>query len=281
MQSSQSAAASEPEQQTKFSHFSRRYKSQLNEKEVFACRYNLDSSLAAVTFDDGSLQIISTMLGDRLYYLKDLAMEFPLTGVAWHPNKGGNELSARLLAASCNGELIRWTASNPNQPEHIKLSEADGLQYHSIDYSPDGKKFALGGNHNVVEIFDEHTMKLAQTLGDDVHPAHTNRVYCCRYIAAKPHILHTGSWDRQIYFWDVRNGSHVAKIGGHTKICGDAVDVQRDGVTIVTGGGKMGEGLQLWDFRNLEEPVRKFNWYVADGGEIVNPIVNCARFVPN
>lgn len=90
---------------------------------MFACRYNADASLAAVTFDDGSLQIISTMLGDRLYYLKDIAMEFPLTGVAWNPNRGGDELSGRLLAASCNGELIRWRASNPNQPEHIKLSE--------------------------------------------------------------------------------------------------------------------------------------------------------------
>lgn len=50
-----------------FSHFSRRYRSKLSDSDAFYVRFNSDAGLAAVSFFDGSLQIISTMLGDRLY----------------------------------------------------------------------------------------------------------------------------------------------------------------------------------------------------------------------
>ena len=48
---------------------------------------------------------------------------------------------------------------------------------------------------------------------------------------------------------------------------------------VVTGGGTLGEGIQLWDFRNLTQPVRKMVWNTTQTGEIVNPIVNSVRFV--
>jgi len=50
-------------------------------------KFNLDSSLAAISFADGSLQIISTMLGDKLYEIKDEQMIFPVTCVAWKPTR--------------------------------------------------------------------------------------------------------------------------------------------------------------------------------------------------
>lgn len=72
----------------KFSHFSRRYRTKLSESETFSVRFNSDSGLAAVTFFDGSLQIISTMLGDRLYEIHDDEMRMPITSLAWRPNLG-------------------------------------------------------------------------------------------------------------------------------------------------------------------------------------------------
>ena len=36
----------------------------------------------------------------------------------------------------------------------------------------------------------------------------------------------------------------------------------------------------MWDFRNLDTPVQKMIWNVAQSGEIVNPVVNVVRFVP-
>ena len=34
-------------------------------------RFNTDAGLSAVSFFDGSLQIISTMLGDQMFQIKD------------------------------------------------------------------------------------------------------------------------------------------------------------------------------------------------------------------
>ena len=81
-------------------------------------------------------------------------------------------------------------------------------------------------------------------------------------------------------FWDVRANQLAQSIGGKTSISGDGVDVSYCNNYIVTGGGTLGEGLQLWDYRRLDEPMKKFTWSVAQSGDIVNPIVNSVKFVP-
>lgn len=94
-------------------------------------------------------------------------------------------------------------------------------------------------------------------------------------------MIYSGGWDRQVRFWDVRANSLVASIGGKTSISGDGVDVSRCNNYVVTGGGTLGEGVKLWDYRNLNEPVREFIWReMPETGEIINPIVNCVRFIP-
>lgn len=70
-----------------FSHFSRRYKQKLSESEVFSMRFNRDTSLSAVSYADGSLQIISTVLGDKIADIKDEEMRFPITNLTWLPTR--------------------------------------------------------------------------------------------------------------------------------------------------------------------------------------------------
>lgn len=48
----------------------------------------------------------------------------------------------------------------------------------------------------------------------------------------------------------------------------------------VTGGGTLGEGVQVWDMRQLDEPLLKFRWGKEVNGDIKNPIVNSVRFIP-
>ena len=64
------------------------------------------------------------------------------------------------------------------------------------------------------------------------------------------------------------------------QINGDAVDVSRDDQYVVTGGGSVGEGVQLWDMRDLTQSVRDMPWSVTNSGEAVNPVINVARFIP-
>ena len=93
-------------------------------------------------------------------------------------------------------------------------------------------------------------------------------------------MLYSGGWDRQINFWDLRSNSVINKIGGRVQINGDAVDVSRDDRYVVTGGGSVGEGIQLWDLRDLTRCVRDMPWTVMNNGDAVNPVINVARFIP-
>ena len=50
---------------------------------------------------------------------------------------------------------------------------------------------------------------------------------------------------------------------------------------LVSGGGTHGEGVQIWDIRNLEGPVSKLTF---SPGEVRNPkiepLINAVRFIP-
>ena len=90
--------------------------------------------------------------------------------------------------------------------------------------------------------------------------------------------MYSGGWDSQVKFWDIRASQIVHRIGG-VQICGESVDISCDGNYVVTGGGYKGEGIKIWDFRDMKAPLRTINWH-TDGIKSFNPLVNCARFVP-
>ena len=50
--------------------------------------------------------------------------------------------------------------------------------------------------------------------------------------------------------------------------------------TFVTGGGSGGEGIQIWDLRNLVEPMCKINWSTTAMGDRINRSLNAVKFVP-
>jgi hypothetical protein len=50
--------------------------------------------------------------------------------------------------------------------------------------------------------------------------------------------------------------------------------------TFVTGGGTGGEGIQLWDMRNLAEPMCTINWGTTPLGDTINKTFNAVKFVP-
>lgn len=152
-------------------------------------------------------------------------------------------------------------------------------RYHAIDCG-DMRRFVVAGTQPYIEIYDEERMTRVQQLGDMIDPAHTNKIFTCRFNPNAPNMIYSGSWDRQVRFWDVRANRLSSSIGGKTSISGDGVDISHDNRYVVTGGGTLGEGVQMWDFRQLDRPLRKFTWSVAPSGDIVNPIVNSVKFIP-
>lgn len=195
-----------------FSHFQSRYRQKLSDSETMSLKFNLDSSLAAISFADGSLQIISTMLGDKLYEIKDEQMIFPVTCVAWKPTRSEKQEHQKVLGASLNGEILRWTSKNSNTVEHLRLD--DNHRYHAIDYAQDGRRFCIAGAQPTLEIWDEERMTKLQTFGDKIAPAHTNKVFTCRFLEQNPNMMLSGGWDSQVKFWDVRASKVTHNIGG-------------------------------------------------------------------
>ena len=153
-------------------------------------------------------------------------------------------------------------------------------RYHAIDYAGDRRRFCIAGTQPYIEVYDEERMTRVQQFGDKINPAHTNKIFTCRFNPQAPNIIVSGSWDREVRFWDVRANRLANSIGGKTSICGDGVDVSYCNNYVVTGGGTLGEGVQLWDYRNLTTPAHKFIWSTALSGEVVNPVVNAVKFVP-
>jgi WD40 repeat protein len=69
-----------------------------------------------------------------------------------------------------------------------------------LDFSPDGKNFAVAGLDCHVYVYDEHTRTIVTTMrvGGKNLPGHSNRIFCVKYHLQDPNILLSGGWDRTI-----------------------------------------------------------------------------------
>ena len=66
--------------------------------------------------------------------------------------------------------------------------------------------------------------------------------------------FYSGSWDMNVKFWSTKQKLPINQISG-VQICGDCVDMDQDCKTVVLGGGKAGEGIQIWDLRKTAGPL--------------------------
>ena len=118
----------------KFKNFKQRNLSRYSDSGVFSLRFSPDTTFIALARFDGSLQIVSSMLGDEMFKIKDEDMFTPITSLAWKPDLTGKlNYKHRLLGACLNGSIIRWTVDHGDTVEHIKLNEEQ--RYHAIDYA--------------------------------------------------------------------------------------------------------------------------------------------------
>ena len=105
-------------------------------------------------------------------------------------------------------------------------------------------------------------------------------VFSSKFLPDSDNLVCSAGWDRNVKFWDVRSNSLTHNLQG-PQICGESIDVQKDGRIFATGGGA-GEGIQTWDLRNLSKgPLLNIKWSVLPGGHVQNALVNVLKFIPN
>ena len=214
------------------------------------------------------------MLGDKLYEIsQDEQIKYPITAFAWKPTKEEGQGYQKLLGSCLDGSIVRWTQKCAASVEHIKLTEE--AKYHAIDYGGPSR-FCIAGNYPSIEIWDEERMVLLQSIRDGIEPAHTNKIFTCRFVPDGTNMIYSGGWDNAVRFWDCRTGEKAMGLLG-PQINGETVDVSQDMTTLVTGGGTLGEGIQLWDMRNLSKPTSTINWETGKP----NPMVYACKFVPD
>jgi WD40 repeat protein len=216
------------------------------EEEVFCVRFSPDDQYLASSCGSGQIRIFNTSTGKQAFTLHN-GENVPTTQVRWRPHQAMSKTKNVLVAVDADGRICHWHITSGKCLHEIQEPEN---QLFCLDYASDGTQFATAGKKREVRVYDEATKRLSQVLegGDSVNtPGHSNRIFSLKYHPTMRNVVVTGGWDNTVQFWDLRKGHAVRSIFG-PHICGDAVDINPDGTTILTGSWRVEKQLQLWDF---------------------------------
>ena len=107
--------------------FKTRFTQAVEESEIFAAKFNREGAYLALTFQDGSLQLISPMLGDKLFRIKNDRMVHPITRLCWKPvfhkeDEIGTQFQ-NLYGSCIDGSVVIWDHNKPHEVEHRTFNE--------------------------------------------------------------------------------------------------------------------------------------------------------------
>lgn len=220
----------------------------LNEEgvEIMSVKWSPDDSMLALGCSDGSVKIYADGGFLRSLHCQRSSEIFPITAVKWKPATG--KTRNVLMVTTSEGSYFQFHASSG------RIMHSDNIQENQIfacDYKPDSSAFALGFKDNTVQIYDENSKHLTNTLGPShgYLPGHNSRVLAIKWVDAN--LLLSAGWDNQVILWDLRTSLPAREILG-PHITGDALDVKDD--LVLTGSYSSHNQVQLWnlgDGRNI------------------------------
>ncbi|BGP36592.1 RNA export factor gle2 [Rhodotorula kratochvilovae] len=134
---------------------------------------------------------------------KDVALADPptdsISALAWSP------AADFLAAASWSNEVRVYEVGDKGANKGVAMfkHEAPVLD---VCWSKDGGKIVSGGADNAVRLYDAAT---AQSTQIGVHDA---PVKCVRWVDAAGGLVCSGSWDKTLRYWDLRQPAPVAQV---------------------------------------------------------------------
>jgi len=218
------------------------------EHEILCVRFSPDDLYLAAACSNGSIMVYNALTGKHSFTLAAGDGDgLPVTQLRWRSHTFPGKTKHVLVSVGADGSVRHW-----HVPSKKLLHEVieEGNQLFCMDYIADGTRFATAGRRREVSIYDEQEKRLAQVMrGGDIRntPGHSNRVFALKCHHTDKNVLMTGGWDSTVQFWDQRVGHAIrAIVGPH--ICGDALDLSKDGKVLLTGSWRTENQLQLWDF---------------------------------
>lgn len=108
----------------------------------------------------------------------------PFTCIRWRPAFGSESSSKSsniLVSTSSDGAIQHWSVNSAKCTHTIK-EEGDNNLY-ALDFSPDGKHFAVGGSDTFVYLYDEITKTkiLDLKVGGKNLPGHSSRIFAVKF----------------------------------------------------------------------------------------------------
>jgi WD40 repeat protein len=120
-----------------------------------------------------------------------------------------------------------------------------------MDFNNEGNLFVVGGNDNIIKLYDDNTKCLIAKLesNDYKNPGHSNRIFAVKFLEENDNIIISGGWDNTLKLFDIREKKFVGSLYG-PHICGDSLDIK--GNKILTGSWATENQIQLFDLRNYK-----------------------------
>ena len=219
------------------------------EDEIFWIKYDPTDKYIAWGWGDGAIRIFNVTTGKLAFLFsnpkKNEEVLMPITWLRWRPSSSEMKTKNILVAWAADGSVYHWHMGSGKLLHTI--DPADGMQYYCLDYSPDGRYFALGGKDYSIKIVDEHTKSFIDWLsGVADSPGHSNRIFSVKFNQEDPNFLVSGGWDNTVLLWDLRVSKWIGSVYG-PHICGDSIDI-RDGY-ILAGSYHNEDNLYLIDMK--------------------------------
>ena len=133
-----------------------------------------------------------------------------------------------------------------------RMIEVDARNIHALAFSPDGDRLAVGGGNpateGIIEIFSWHDGESLSILRE-----HRDSVTAVAWRDASS--LASASLDRDIILWDLRTGTAIQRLKGHSKGVSSLCFLNNKEILVSTG---IDQSVRVWDLTS-GELIRSMN----------------------
>ncbi|KAG6458809.1 hypothetical protein O3G_MSEX011054 [Manduca sexta] len=219
-------------------------------KEIMCCKYTEDLNDIAAGFTDGSIRLFSCSTGSCTHTLVDdecRAYPGPVTAIKHRPVSKAHPITNMLLSCYVNGCIKCWKYKYDQCLYTIREKRQTlGLSYH-----PRFSKFITYGDDAKLNMYDEEAQTQERAFYSsqkkNLMDGHTSRIFACAFNPKSHHELISGGWDNAVMCWDDRQPYATRYFFG-VHICGEALDFDKPGKTILTCSWQDKDNIQLWDY---------------------------------